>query len=135
MMHAYGPRLLLCAGRAAWLDKDKSRAMILWKTHAEWAETIYSWAHGFGLNDSVLAIDDLSTSDDVEGTGSVPHMLLLLNIIDTEFSVWTTLANTGCSSQNWRDCRARLLSQHSKSWRRRDWPGEAQTWLADSAAI
>jgi ESCRT-II complex subunit VPS25 len=42
--------------------------MILWKTHAEWADTIYGWARGFGLNDSVLAVDDLSTSDDVEGT-------------------------------------------------------------------
>lgn len=57
--------------------------MILWKTHAEWADTIYSWARGFGLNDSVLAVDDLSTSDDVEGTGGAPHTLLLLNIADT----------------------------------------------------
>jgi ESCRT-II complex subunit VPS25 len=82
-MIAHESRLLSSAGRAAWLDKDKSRAMILWKTHAEWADTIYSWARGFGLNDSVLAVDDLSTSDDVEGTGGAPHTLLLLNIVDT----------------------------------------------------
>lgn len=59
----------ICAGRAAWLDKGKSRAMILWKTHAEWADAIYSWACGFGLNDSVLTVDDLSSGDDVESTG------------------------------------------------------------------
>ena len=51
--------------------------MILWKTHAEWADAIYSWARGFGLNDSVLTVDDLSTGDDVESTGDTPDQLLM----------------------------------------------------------
>ncbi len=58
-------------GRAAWLDKNKSRCLVLWKTHAEWADAIYDWARTFGLNDSVVTIDDLSAGDDVEGTGAL----------------------------------------------------------------
>lgn len=59
----------MSAGRAAWLDKGNGRAMVLWKSHAEWADTIYEWARSFGLNDSVMTIDELSGGDDVESTG------------------------------------------------------------------
>lgn len=59
---------LVSQGRAAWLDKGKSRAMVLWKSHAEWADSIYEWARSFGLNDSVMTIDEVSAGDDVEGT-------------------------------------------------------------------
>ena len=108
--------------------------MILWKTHAEWADTIYSWARGFGLNDSVLAVDDLSTSDDVEGTGGAPHTLLLFDYC-YRMNVRITLADSICSAQNWRGCRGKSLFQHSRFLRRRDWPGELAQGQACRAAI
>lgn len=59
---------LVESGRAAWLDKEKNRCLILWKTPKEWAAAIYDWARSFGLNDSVFTIDDLSAGDEVQGT-------------------------------------------------------------------
>lgn len=57
------------AGRAAWLDKDKTRCIILWKTHPEWASTIIAWARDCGHTDSVVTLEELSSGDDVDGTG------------------------------------------------------------------
>ena len=57
------------AGRAAWLDKDKMRCVVLWKTHPEWASTIAAWARDCGHTDSVVTLEELSSGDDVDGTG------------------------------------------------------------------
>lgn len=66
------------AGRAAWLDKDKVRCLIYWKTPAEWASTIAAWARDCALIDSVVTLEELSSGEDVAGTGKqLPCMMLL----------------------------------------------------------
>ena len=59
------------AGRAAWLDKEKGRCLILWKTVPEWAEAVGSWVQSCGHQDSVFSLEDLSSGDDVQGTGGI----------------------------------------------------------------
>lgn len=64
------------ADGAAWLDKDKSRCLVLWKTIAEWADVIQRWVSSYGQQDSVFAIEELSSGDDVQGTGPNPALVL-----------------------------------------------------------
>jgi len=59
---------LVAQGRAAWLDKDKVRCLIYWKTPAEWASTIAAWARDCALIDSVVTLEELSSGEDVAGT-------------------------------------------------------------------
>lgn len=58
-----------CPGRAAWLDKQQHRCLILWKSRPEWAAVIADWAGDIGHIDSVVALEDLSSGDDVADTG------------------------------------------------------------------
>lgn len=48
---------------------------MLWKTIAEWADAIQSWVSIYGQQDSVFAIEELSSGDDVQGTGTNPERL------------------------------------------------------------
>ena len=50
---------------------------MLWKTIAEWADAIQSWVSSYGQQDSVFAIEELSSGDDVQGTGPSPEHLAL----------------------------------------------------------
>ena len=43
---------------------------MLWKRLPEWAEIIYTFAQTYGLDDSVMTVDDLSDSEDTANTGS-----------------------------------------------------------------
>ena len=60
----------LLAGKATWLDKDKSRCLILWRTISEWSDYIQAWVQTCGLQDSVFDLAELSVGDDVQGTGA-----------------------------------------------------------------
>ena len=57
-------------GHALWLDKAHSQCLVLWKRLPEWAEVIYTFAQTYGLDDSVMTVDDLSDSEDTANTGS-----------------------------------------------------------------
>lgn len=59
---------LVAQGRAAWLDKQQHRCLILWKSRPEWAGAIAEWARDTGQIDSVVALEDLSSGGDVAGT-------------------------------------------------------------------
>ncbi|KAK9901291.1 hypothetical protein WJX75_004402 [Coccomyxa subellipsoidea] len=66
-------------GNAQWLDKSQQQCLILWKKLGEWADVLYSFIRQFGLQDSVMTLDELSSGDDVKGTEleGVPNALLL----------------------------------------------------------
>ena len=60
----------LSAGHGLWLDREQQLCLILWKTLDSWAQTIYEWARGAGMEDSVMTVDELSSSDETRSTGS-----------------------------------------------------------------
>ncbi len=63
------------AGAGLWLDGRQSRYLVLWRPLAAWADAIYTWARGAGLEDSVTTVDELSAGDEVAGTGAAcPQM-------------------------------------------------------------
>ena len=42
---------------------------MLWKKLEEWAVTVYRFVRELGLQDSVMTVDELSSGDEVAGTG------------------------------------------------------------------
>lgn len=70
---------LVVQGHALWLDKAHSQCLVLWKRLPEWADIIYTFAQTYGLDDSVMTVDDLSDSEDTANTElqGVPSELLL----------------------------------------------------------
>jgi ESCRT-II complex subunit VPS25 len=42
---------------------------VLWKKLEEWAESVHSFIRDLGMQDSVMTVDELSTGDEVRGTG------------------------------------------------------------------
>eukprot|EP00877_Chromochloris_zofingiensis_P006531 jgi/Chrzof1/2130/Cz11g03200.t1 len=59
---------LTTQGNAKWLDPQKKQCLILWKKIDEWAQVIADWAHSYGVHDTVMLLDELSSGDDVTGT-------------------------------------------------------------------
>lgn len=49
---------------------------MLWKKLGEWADVLYSVIRQFGLQDTVMTLDELSSGDDVTGTGTAASPLL-----------------------------------------------------------
>lgn len=70
---------LVAQGRASWLDKQQSRCLILWKSLENWTSTISDWIQDTGHVDSVVALEDLSSGDDVTATEleGLPREILL----------------------------------------------------------
>lgn len=57
----------LCSeGRAEWLNNQKSRILVFWRTPAEWADSIYAWAESNGLLNSVCTLYELQQAEDQE---------------------------------------------------------------------
>lgn len=42
---------------------------MLWKKLEEWADTVYGFVRGLGLQESVMTVDELSSGEEVAGTG------------------------------------------------------------------
>lgn len=42
---------------------------MLWKKLEEWAESVHGLVRDLGMQDSVMTVDELSTGDEVRGTG------------------------------------------------------------------
>lgn len=59
---------LATAGNIEWLDKTKRQALVLWRKVPEWAALIHSFVKTYGLGDSVMVVDELSSGDDVKGS-------------------------------------------------------------------
>jgi len=59
----------LSAGHGLWLDRGQQSCLILWKKLEAWAATIHEWARSSGMQDSVMTVDELSSGDEVRGTG------------------------------------------------------------------
>ena len=66
------------AGKAAWLDKEKTRCLILWRTIPEWSDYIQSWVQEYGLQDSVFDLAELSVGDEVRGTGAILNVACIM---------------------------------------------------------
>ena len=84
-------------GHALWLDRAHSQCLVLWKRLPEWAEIIYTFAQTYGLDDSVMTVDDLSDAEDTANTGSfrnvgVSYMPAVLQVSDMR--LWWSLP--GC---------------------------------------
>jgi hypothetical protein len=59
------------AGGAEWVDaKAKVSALVLWRSVEQWAEVVAGWARSYGLQDSVMTVEELSSGDDVRHTGA-----------------------------------------------------------------
>ncbi|GFH16985.1 uncharacterized protein HaLaN_13515 [Haematococcus lacustris] len=69
-----------------WLDKSKRACFVLWKKVPEWANTIHSFVKTFGLSDTVMTLDELSSGDDVRGTEfyGIPQELLIRALVVLE---------------------------------------------------
>ena len=59
------------AGNGLWLDRGQQQCLVLWHKLDTWSDIIYEWARSSGLQDSVMTIDELSCSDEVQGTGKL----------------------------------------------------------------
>jgi hypothetical protein len=59
-----------CTGSALWLDQQKQSCLILWRRIEEWAQAIAGWASTYGVSDAVMLVEELSSGDDVRGTGA-----------------------------------------------------------------
>uniref|UniRef100_A0A8C2ZD09 Vacuolar protein-sorting-associated protein 25 n=1 Tax=Cyclopterus lumpus TaxID=8103 RepID=A0A8C2ZD09_CYCLU len=59
-------------GNLDWLDKNKSRCLVMWRRPEEWGKLIHQWVSKIGMVNSVFTLYELSNGDDTEGEGMVP---------------------------------------------------------------
>ncbi|GMH43046.1 hypothetical protein BSKO_10968 [Bryopsis sp. KO-2023] len=59
---------LVKTGHGEWLSKDKKSCLILWKTKTQWADAIYGFIQSYGMQGSVMAVEEISSGDDTRGT-------------------------------------------------------------------
>ncbi|XP_067132636.1 vacuolar protein-sorting-associated protein 25 [Centruroides vittatus] len=52
-------------GNLEWLDKQKQRCFIYWRTPEEWAKLIYNWIDSRGMKGTVCTLYELTNGDDV----------------------------------------------------------------------
>uniref|UniRef100_A0A8D3BQ56 Vacuolar protein-sorting-associated protein 25 n=1 Tax=Scophthalmus maximus TaxID=52904 RepID=A0A8D3BQ56_SCOMX len=55
-----------------WLDKNKSRCLVMWRRPEEWGKLIYQWVSKNGMVNTVFTLYELSNGDDTEGEGMIP---------------------------------------------------------------
>ncbi|XP_069809444.1 vacuolar protein-sorting-associated protein 25 [Dendropsophus ebraccatus] len=54
-------------GNLEWLDKNKTRFLIMWRRPDEWGKVIYQWVSKNGMTNSVFTLYELISGDDTEG--------------------------------------------------------------------
>ncbi|ELR15037.1 vacuolar proteinsorting-associated protein 25, putative [Acanthamoeba castellanii str. Neff] len=54
-------------GNGEWMDKEKRRFTVLWRSPAQWGEIIYKWVCNSGLTDTVMTVYELREGDSTEG--------------------------------------------------------------------
>ncbi|KAE8575750.1 hypothetical protein XENTR_v10003930 [Xenopus tropicalis] len=57
-------------GNLEWIDKNKSRFLIMWRRPDEWGKVIYQWVSKNGMTNSVFTLYELISGDDTEGEGN-----------------------------------------------------------------
>jgi hypothetical protein len=67
----------------------------MWKKLDAWAQAIYEWARSSGMQDSVMTIDELSSGDEVRGTGGS------LGVTHETPSCGCPFYSFGCPSDHW----------------------------------
>lgn len=50
---------LINGGGGEWLEKGKSRCLVLWRSVAAWAELLYAWAAECGYQGQVVTMDEV----------------------------------------------------------------------------
>ncbi|KAG2499685.1 hypothetical protein HYH03_002620 [Edaphochlamys debaryana] len=89
---------LVAQGRAEWLDKSKRQCLILWKRIDEWVAVLLDFVRTYGLSDSVMTLDELSSGDDVRGTDlyGLHHEVLqrMLRVLEAQGKVRTFKGET-----------------------------------------
>jgi len=58
---------IVSQGHGEWLDKGKSRLLILWRTPEEWGSLLYKWISDNGQTDTVLTVWELLNGDNAVG--------------------------------------------------------------------
>ncbi|KAK1160303.1 hypothetical protein AOXY_G20435 [Acipenser oxyrinchus oxyrinchus] len=53
-------------GNLEWIDKNKTRCLIMWRRPEEWGKLIYQWVSNNGMTNSVFTLYELSNGDDTE---------------------------------------------------------------------
>ncbi|GIY66002.1 vacuolar protein-sorting-associated protein 25 [Caerostris extrusa] len=51
-------------GNVEWLDKQKQRCYVFWRTPEEWGKMIYKWAENNGLTNTVCTLYEITNGDD-----------------------------------------------------------------------
>ncbi|XP_042199289.1 vacuolar protein-sorting-associated protein 25 [Callorhinchus milii] len=54
-------------GNLEWIDKNKTRCLIMWRRPEEWGKLVYQWVSKNGMTNSVFTLYELSNGDDTEG--------------------------------------------------------------------
>jgi len=57
---------LVATNNAKWLDDQKIRARIIWRTPEQWGTIIYKYIDGIGQNGNVLTFEELINGDEVK---------------------------------------------------------------------
>mmetsp|Transcript_45525 Transcript_45525/g.87042 ORF Transcript_45525/g.87042 Transcript_45525/m.87042 type:complete len:178 (-) Transcript_45525:1465-1998(-) len=59
---------LVAGGRAEWMDKGHCRCLVLWRTIADWADLLHSWARDRAILDEAMTVEELRSGDETRGT-------------------------------------------------------------------
>ncbi|XP_004300185.1 PREDICTED: vacuolar protein sorting-associated protein 25-like isoform 1 [Fragaria vesca subsp. vesca] len=60
--------ILVSDGRAEWLDKRHRKCLILWHRIQEWANIILNFVKEYGLEDSVMTVEEIRSGIESRGT-------------------------------------------------------------------
>ncbi|XP_064806432.1 vacuolar protein-sorting-associated protein 25 [Oncorhynchus masou masou] len=53
-------------GNLEWLDKNKTRCLVMWRRPEEWGKLIYQWVSKNGMVNTVFTLYELANGDDTE---------------------------------------------------------------------
>jgi len=73
-------------GNLEWLDKNKRRALVYWKSPAQLGQEIYSWVSGSGQINTVLTLSELLEEGETNSWKGASQEVLLkaLRTLETE---------------------------------------------------
>uniref|UniRef100_T1JMR6 Vacuolar protein-sorting-associated protein 25 n=1 Tax=Strigamia maritima TaxID=126957 RepID=T1JMR6_STRMM len=54
-------------GDCEWIDKQKKRCYVYWRTPSEWGKQIYDWVSANGMTGTVCTLYELCNGDDTQG--------------------------------------------------------------------
>nr|XP_016494626.1 PREDICTED: vacuolar protein sorting-associated protein 25-like [Nicotiana tabacum] len=59
---------LFSDGRAEWMDKGHRKCLILWHRIQDWADLIVNFVKEYGLEDSVMTVEEIRSGTESRGT-------------------------------------------------------------------